>query len=202
MGYKDPAQRAAKNKAWREKNIENLRTKRREYYLANRERIAQKNKAYKAALLPEVRAARRKRYQENHCLRAKKRYHATRAWFPWLNSLRGSKQRAKRLGIPFELTKAWATERWTGRCEVTNIPFVLSTARNPYLFSPSLDRIDPIKGYTCSNCRFVLHAVNALKGQGTNEQMLLIAKAIVDQNAAPPMLLIQAPETDLAEIGS
>lgn len=75
----------------------------------------------------------------------------------------------------------WAEKRWTGKCEITGLPFILSTQRNPYLFSPSLDKIVPSLGYVPDNCRFILHAVNALKGAGTDEQMLEIAKAIVEK---------------------
>jgi hypothetical protein len=52
-----------------------------------------------------------------------------------------------------------------------------ASARSP--FSPSIDRIIPTLGYTKGNCRFILHALNALKGSGTDEQALAIAGAFV-----------------------
>jgi hypothetical protein len=146
--------------------------------------VSAKNKAYKSSLPREIARERRARYRIAHLEKERKRYHATRVWLPWLNAFRGSKQRAKKHNIPFTITKEWAESRWTGRCEVTGIEFILSTKRSPYLFSPSLDRIKPHLGYSPENSRFVLHAVNALKGQGTDADMLLIAKAIVSQNAA------------------
>jgi hypothetical protein len=192
MPRKTKQDRSAYNRAYREAHYVELRKKQHEWYLANREIVSEKNKAYKAAMSPEERRERRRPWDESHKAREAKRYHATRIWLPWLNSFRGSKQRAKRENIPFTITKEWAIARWTGKCEVTGIEFVLSTSRNPYLFSPSLDRIVPSLGYTPDNSRFVLHAVNALKGAGTDTDMLKIATAIVrsltPQNCALEML--------------
>jgi len=50
------------------------------------------------------------------------------------------------------------------RCALTGIPFYLpnssASAKNP--FAPSIDRIDCAKGYTRSNVRLVVFAVNAM----------------------------------------
>lgn len=156
-----------------------IRAKSKEYYEANKQMLSEKQKIYKASLPEEIVLERRARYYATHKAREKRRYHATRVWLPWLNAFRGSKARAVKRNIPFTITKEWAIKRWTGRCEVTGIEFILSDKRSPYLFSPSLDRIIPSLGYTSENSRFVLHAVNALKGEGTDEDMIRIAKAIV-----------------------
>lgn len=168
--------------AWRAKHHERLKAYRRERYLKNRAEILAKQKEYLASIPKAVLTMKRQRWNQNYEPKRTTLYQRTRERLPWLNSLRGAKQRAKRDGLPFLLTQEWAASRWTGRCEVTDIEFVFSTGRNPYLFSPSLDRIIPSLGYTPDNCRFVLHAVNALKGAGTNEQMLQIAKAIVSNS--------------------
>lgn len=181
MGYKDPARKVAAYKLWRDKNYIQIRKKRRAYYEANKKQILAKQREKKRAMPRERLLAQRAKDYEKHKAREKIRYHATRTFLPWLNAFRGSKQRAKNRNTPFTLTKDWCETRWTGRCEVTNIEFVLSTKRSPYLFSPSLDQIIPGLGYTPENSRFVLHAVNALKGEGTDLDMLLIAQAIVKQ---------------------
>lgn len=49
-----------------------------------------------------------------------------------------------------------------GLCEVTGVPFDLSPGRK--FNSPSIDRIDPRKGYVYSNIRIVLNLVNAALG--------------------------------------
>lgn len=188
----------AYNQKYRDKNYVRLRAEHKKYYEENKTRIAEKQRVYRQSLPRELVFERRARYQAAHKAKEKRRYHATRLWLPWLNALRGAKARATKHNIPFTLTKEWAEARWTGRCEVTNIVFILSNKRSPYLFSPSLDRIIPSLGYTPENSRFVLHAVNALKGQGTDEDMLKIAQAIV-QKALFPMLYAIAPDEDLAE---
>lgn len=54
-----------------------------------------------------------------------------------------------------------------GKCEVTGVCFELGewpdSDKNPY--APSLDRIDPSKGYSDDNVRVVIWAYNLLKGQ-------------------------------------
>jgi hypothetical protein len=205
------AKNAERHRAWSEKNSSRLKLKRQERYRDNRDDLTQKQNAYLASLPKAIRDDRRRRYNENYEERRNKRYHQTRAWLPWLNSLNNSRARAKKRGISFTLTKEWALARWTGRCEVTGIEFVLSDARNPYLFSPSIDRIIPSLGYTESNSRFVIHAVNALKGAGTDDDMVLIAAAIVRNfqklvsqyyQELPPIPKTHAPLDDLAETRS
>lgn len=90
-----------------------------------------------------------------------------------------ARERAKKKNVPFTLTQEWADSVWTGRCAVTGIEFSLGLrGRGPKVFSPSLDRIIPSLGYTPENCRFVLWAVNALKHDGTDADMIMVAKAI------------------------
>lgn len=107
-----------------------------------------------------------------------RRYYKTRVEAPWNILITAAKVRAKKKGIPFSLTSAWACSRWTGRCEITKLNFAITNSgRNP--FSPSIDQIRPSKGYTQDNCRFILWSINAMKGAGTDEDVLRIAQAIV-----------------------
>jgi len=176
---RDPEERAAYSRRWRDTNYVELVKKRRRYYEENREEILARQRERKRAMPREKLLAQRAKEYEQNKARGRRHYHVTRAWLPWLNAWQGSKQRAKKRGTPFTITKDWCEARWTGRCEVSNIEFILSTKRSPYLFSPSLDQIIPGLGYTPENSRFVLHAVNALKGEGTDENMLAIAEAII-----------------------
>jgi hypothetical protein len=72
-----------------------------------------------------------------------------------------------------------------GRCAATNIPFVLSVNRDgkqqrsfsPY--APSVDKIDPRKPYTDENTRIVIWQYNVMKGELSDEQLLVICRHIV-----------------------
>ena len=103
---------------------------------------------------------------------------------PWYSSLRGSGQRARDNGLDCDLTNEWARDTYTGTCSLTGLPFVISAALpagksglRPY--SPSIDRINPLKGYTQDNCRWVLSAINSFKGEMSDEEMYHLAAALL-----------------------
>lgn len=102
---------------------------------------------------------------------------------PWGKIIQGIRCRCKKAGIACDLNAAWARSVWTGKCEITGIAFDTNygarTKNAPIPFSPSVDRIDPTKGYTTDNVRWVLFGVNALKGMGSDDDMMMIAEAIV-----------------------
>ena len=125
---------------------------------------------------PEFWRNRQKAYREAHpeyvkavAVQTAKRHEAS----PWRRCVIGAKQRAKIKNHPFDLTFEWAESRWTGFCELTNIPF------GPGPFAPSLDRIIPELGYVQTNCRFVLLGINGLKNIGSDDAMYLIAEALL-----------------------
>lgn len=97
---------------------------------------------------------------------------------PWWRLLYAAEGRAKKRGIPFTLTPEWAEANWTGKCETSGLDFFISTGVRRGCFSPSIDQIEPKKGYTPENSRFVLWAINAMKDVGSYEDVILIAKAI------------------------
>lgn len=97
---------------------------------------------------------------------------------PWLPLLTGARHRCLNKNLPFDLTTEWCDVRWTGRCELTDLEFDLrNTGRS--VFSPSIDRIEPRKGYVQDNCRFILFGVNLFKFTSSDEDMFRIAKALV-----------------------
>jgi hypothetical protein len=107
----------------------------------------------------------------------------TRLDIPWKPLLRRAEARAEIKKVAFALTPEWARARWTGNCEVTGLEFRIGQrGSGPKVWGPSIDRIKPELGYVPDNCRFVLWAINAFKNTGTDEDMILIARAICDKN--------------------
>ena len=109
-----------------------------------------------------------------------------RAEFPWYGALLAAGDRSRQKRHDYDLTADWAVKTYTGFCSLTDIPFIVAargavgkSGGRPY--SPSIDRINPLKGYTQDNCRWVLFAVNSFKGIMTDAEMLTIARALVDR---------------------
>lgn len=163
---------------WRAKNIEACRESSRDaaqrwrirhpeqaqaYYRANAKTIADKTRLDKAAN-PEKYRQRERRYLDSN----RDTY-----------LLRAARQRAKKLGLPCTLTRAWIRERLTsGVCEVTGIAFAIGGFKaGPW--SPSLDRKSPRLGYTPENVQVVVWSYNAAKGTWTDGDVLTLAEAVV-----------------------
>lgn len=100
--------------------------------------------------------------------------------------LKRAKIRAKEKGWEFDLTRDWVLQRLKkGVCEVTGLPFDLSKQdeslrHNP--FAPSLDRIDPSRGYTKDNVQVVIWAYNAAKNEFGEYVLRAIAEALVSRD--------------------
>lgn len=90
--------------------------------------------------------------------------------------LASAKTRSQKHKLPFDLDRDWVQKRLDcGMCEATSIPFDMSTRRG--WNTPSLDRINPAKGYTKNNTRLVLFALNAACGEWGEERLLEIVSA-------------------------
>ena len=128
------------------------------------------------------------RWNERHPGVSRAALRKRRAESPWYQAVFGSGQRARDRKLDHNLTKEWAIATYTGFCFLTGIPFVVAAKEKAgrsggRTYSPSIDRINPLKGYTQDNCRWVLHAVNNFKGEMTDAEMLTVAKALVDRLA-------------------
>lgn len=136
------------------------------YYLANKDRVN----------------ATSKRYREN-----------ARLTKPWIKLLQNVRQRAAAKGLECDLTPEWAEARWTGFCELSGLPFdVTPSGSGPRAFSPSIDRIDAVQGYLISNCRIILFGINAMKGPGSDEDLLTIARALVDRDVNAALNILRS----------
>lgn len=116
--------------------------------------------------------------------KSKRKIARDREFYPYKAAIRNIKGDARKRGAECNLTQEWAQKRWTGFCEITGIPMRKGKDPNkngPRFDSPSIDRIDPKIGYLQDNCRFVLFCVNAFKGTGTDEEMIFVAKKIIER---------------------
>jgi hypothetical protein len=98
--------------------------------------------------------------------------------------LRAIGKRCRSKGHAFDLDIPWLSERLSGRCELTGLPFDLSVAaRRSTAFSPSVDRIVPANGYTKANCRVVLYALNVAMSDWGLAVTVDIAAALLREQA-------------------
>lgn len=96
-----------------------------------------------------------------------------------------SRNRAEDKGWAFDLTPEWIQPKLeAGVCEATGLPLELSGGDfkgyghfRPW--TPSMDRIDPTKGYTTDNVMVVCWMYNQAKGVGGHADVVRMANAIV-----------------------
>lgn len=89
-----------------------------------------------------------------------------------------SRSRAKQKGIEHDIDIDWVKERMKV-CEVTGIPFEFRDTQivekknysNRHPLTPTIDKIDPDKGYTKSNCRIVCWWFNLTKSIYNDDQV-------------------------------
>jgi hypothetical protein len=88
-----------------------------------------------------------------------------------------ARKRAKLNGFPFTLTqKDWP--KIPATCPILGIPLAVSTNGKPSDGSPSIDRIDPTKGYVPGNVWIISFRANTIKNSGTAREHEIIANAM------------------------
>lgn len=93
--------------------------------------------------------------------------------------LGNARKRAEKLKLEFDLDLEWTAERLEkGVCEASGLPFVMTNGR--HAFAPSLDRINPKRGYTKDNTQVVVWAYNAAKGIASHDEVMTLARALVN----------------------
>jgi hypothetical protein len=90
-------------------------------------------------------------------------------WDRWL--LNGTKHRAKKKGLPFNLTIE--DFKIPDICPVLNIP-IIPHSGSFYDNSPSMDRLIPSLGYIKGNVRMISYRANAIKRDATLEELKAI----------------------------
>lgn len=119
---------------------------------------------------PEAKAARRAKA------------HLDRLTDPRRGMLDRARRRAKLAGVPFAITRADLVI--PERCPVLGIELVRCSLQQPADNSPSLDRIDPAKGYVPGNIQVISQKANRMKSNATTDELRLFA-AWVERTYAP-----------------
>lgn len=97
---------------------------------------------------------------------------------PYYVKFHNMKARAKREGIPFDLTLDKMV--WPSTCSVLGIPLVYDLGRGKIMDdSPSIDRIDPTKGYTEDNIRIISNKANTMKSSATKDELVKFAEEVL-----------------------
>jgi hypothetical protein len=89
------------------------------------------------------------------------------------------KNRSINKGLDFELDYEWVCSQLKNNvCPVTKLPFYLGKEpRHP--MTPSIDKIDPNKGYTKKNCRVICYWYNTEKSNYSEETVMSLCEAVV-----------------------
>jgi hypothetical protein len=90
--------------------------------------------------------------------------------------------RAKNKNLPFDLDLEFIRSLITSHCPIFNLPLEWSLCRSklkgPLDNSPSLDRIDPSKGYVKGNVWIISQKANRIKNNATHEELKLVTEAV------------------------
>ena len=93
-----------------------------------------------------------------------------------------ARARALKKNLPFDIDLAYIRSIVPSHCPVFNLPLEWSLRRElgPVSLpnSPSLDRIDPSKGYVKGNVWIISNKANAIKNSATHEELKLVTKAV------------------------
>lgn len=100
--------------------------------------------------------------------RARQRAQATE-----VKMIRNARQRAKRAGVPCTITAADILIPET--CPILGIALKIGT-RQPTDNSPSLDRIEPAKGYVQGNIAVISFRANAIKNCASVEELQAVVE--------------------------
>jgi predicted XRE-type DNA-binding protein len=117
-----------------------------------------------------------------------KKYHS----YDWYNTLDGrlktllasAQRRAKKKNIKYSLDIDWLMGKYkkqNGKCLLSNIKLEIIPGEGINPFSPSLDRRDPLQGYTKKNTRLVCAAINIALSDFGEEVLKIIAEGFLSR---------------------
>jgi hypothetical protein len=96
--------------------------------------------------------------------------------------LRDAGRRASKKTLNFDINFDYVRSLVVSHCPILGIPLDWTCGRDvgntTLTRSPSLDRIDPTKGYVRGNVWIISHRANAIKSNATHEELKLVTRAV------------------------
>ena len=93
-----------------------------------------------------------------------------------------AKKRAVKKQLSFDIDTEYVRSLVVSHCPILGMPLEWSCQRNVGRIvldgSPSLDRIDPTKGYVKGNVWIISYRANLIKSNATHEELKLVTKAV------------------------
>jgi len=93
-----------------------------------------------------------------------------------------ARERAKLKQLDFNIDREYVRSLVVTHCPILGIPLEWSLHRGNGITttagSPSLDRIDPAKGYVKGNVWIISYRANTIKNNATHEELKLVTKAV------------------------
>lgn len=89
---------------------------------------------------------------------------------------KSARHRAKKKGVPFEITTDYVESILPDECPIFNTPFKYYGNKVAGELSPSLDRIDPAKGYVKDNIVVISNKANTIKSAYKSRDIFIVAQ--------------------------
>jgi hypothetical protein len=173
--------RNARQRAWKKANKDSVNATNRKVKAKNPEKYREINRvsiAKKREEDPERFKAIDKRYRANNPEKVKKLLKDWISQRPGRYLFYNAKARAKKFGLPFDLT---VTDVVIPEfCPVLGVPIeaTVKGRRGFHPNSPSIDRVVPVKGYVRGNVCVISNRANWIKRDATAGELRLIADYI------------------------
>ena len=128
-------------------------------------------KCLETKTLTEFHKNKRQKYgHANICKNCRSQIQASGYKANWFHQTCTLKQSyCKKHSLPFNLDREYLESIWTDECPVLGKPFVRH--QKGHDFCPSLDRVDPSKGYVKGNVKYISARANRIKYDASAEEL-------------------------------
>ena len=123
-----------------------------------------------------------KRWYRNNLQKAKaaRQAYAAENWGRY--AIREVRRRSESKNLKCTITADWLNEKFEPMiCEATGLRLIWDGPAKGNPWAPSVDRIDPSKGYTEDNTQITCWAYNWAKGNWSHDVLSIVAHAIVEK---------------------